>query len=217
MIEVALVEDNTTIRLGLAALIDGTPGYRCVGTYGDCETLLPRLRLIRRGVLLMDIGLPGMSGIEGVRRVKAIRPDLDVLILTVYEENDLIFEALLAGACGYLVKKTPPARLLEAIREAHDGGSPMSSQIARKVVHLLRESSSPRRTAEAEDGEEGRLTPREREILNGLAGGNSYLALARNLNISADTVRFHIRNIYRKLQAHSQSEAVAKALRKGII
>ena len=217
MIEVALVEDNTTIRLGLAALIDGTPGYRCVGAYGDCETLLPRLRLIRRGVLLMDIGLPGMSGIEGVRRVKAVRPDLDVLILTVYEENDLIFEALLAGACGYLVKKTPPARLLEAIREAHDGGSPMSSQIARKVVHLLRESSAPRRTGKAEDGEEGRLTPREREILNGLAGGNSYLALAKNLNISADTVRFHIRNIYRKLQAHSQSEAVAKALRKGII
>ena len=217
MIEVALVEDNTTIRLGLAALIDGTPGYRCVGAYGDCETLLPRLRLIRRGVLLMDIGLPGMSGIEGVRRIKAIRPDLDVLILTVYEENDLIFEALLAGACGYLVKKTPPARLLEAIREAHDGGSPMSSQIARKVVHLLRESSAPRRTGEAEDGEGGRLTPREREILNGLAGGNSYLALAKNLNISADTVRFHIRNIYRKLQAHSQSEAVAKALRKGII
>lgn len=222
MIEVVLVEDNTTIRLGLAALIDGTPGYRCVGAYGDCETLLPRLRLIRRGVLLMDIRLPGMSGIEGVRRVKAIRPDLDVLILTVYEENDLIFEALLAGACGYLVKKTPPARLLEAIREAHDGGSPMSSQIARKVVHLLRESSALRRTApqrgrEAEDGEEGRLTPREREILNGLAGGNSYLALAKNLNISADTVRFHIRNIYRKLQAHSQSEAVAKALRKGII
>jgi DNA-binding NarL/FixJ family response regulator len=217
MIEVALVEDNMTIRLGLAALIDGTPGYRCVGTYGDCETLLPRLRLIGRGVLLMDIGLPGMSGIEGVRRVKAIRPDLDVLILTVYEENDLIFEALLAGACGYLVKKTPPARLLEAIREAHDGGSPMSSQIARKVVHLLRESSSPRRTREAEDGEEGRLTPREHEILNGLAGGNSYLALAKNLNISADTVRFHIRNVYRKLQAHSQSEAVAKALRKGII
>jgi two-component system nitrate/nitrite response regulator NarL len=217
MIEVALVEDNTTIRLGLAALIDGTPGYRCVGAYGDCETLLPRLRLICRGVLLMDIGLPGMSGIEGVRRVKAIRPDLDVLILTVYEENDLIFEALLAGACGYLVKKTPPARLLEAIREAHDGGSPMSSQIARKVVHLLRESSAPRRTGETEDGEAGRITLREREILNGLAGGNSYLALAKNLSISADTVRFHIRNIYRKLQAHSQSEAVAKALRKGII
>jgi DNA-binding NarL/FixJ family response regulator len=216
MIEVALVEDNTTIRQGLAALIDGTPGYRCVGAYGDCESLLPRLRQIRPGVLLMDIGLPGMSGIEGVRRVKAIRPDLDVLILTIYEESDLIFEALLAGACGYLVKKTPPARLLEAIREAHDGGSPMSSQIARKVVHLLREATAPRR-AEPEENDEGRLTPREREILNGLASGNSYLALAKNLNISADTVRFHIRNIYRKLHAHSQSEAVAKALRKGII
>lgn len=223
MIRVALVEDNDTIRMGLAALIDGTPGYECVAAWTSCEEMLTELREIRPGVLLMDIGLPGMSGIEGVRRAKAQAPDLNILILTVYDENDLVFEALCAGACGYLVKKTPPARLLEAIQEAHGGGSPMSSHIARKVVNLLRQTSAPQATPV--DGstlppreEEGALlTSRERDILNGLAGGNSYQALAKALNISTDTVRFHIRNIYRKLHVHSQSEAVAKALRKGII
>jgi len=212
MIEVAIVEDNATIRQGLAELIDGTPGYRCSGTYNDCETLLARLREMRAQVLLMDIRLPGMSGIEGVRRVKQVLPDVNILILTIYDENDLVFEALCAGACGYLVKKTPPARLLEAISEAAAGGSPMSSHIARKVVNLLRETSPGKSRAE-----EALLTRREREILNGLAEGGTYQTLARDSNISTDTVRFHIRNIYRKLHAHSQSEAVAKALRKGII
>jgi DNA-binding NarL/FixJ family response regulator len=224
MIRVALVEDNDTIRLGLAALIDGTPGYQCVGAWTSCEEMLPELREVRPGVLLMDIGLPGMSGIEGVRRAKALTPDLNILILTVYDENDLVFEALCAGACGYLVKKTPPARLLEAIQEAHGGGSPMSSHIARKVVNLLRQTRTVPTTTPVDgytDPRQGEaeplLTSRERDILNGLAGGNSYQALAKGLNISTDTVRFHIRNIYRKLHVHSQSEAVAKALRKGII
>lgn len=223
MIRVALVEDNDTIRMGLAALIDGTPGYECVAAWPSCEEMLTELREVRPAVLLMDIGLPGMSGIEGVRRANAQLPDLSILILTVYDENDLVFEALCAGACGYLVKKTPPARLLEAIQEAHGGGSPMSSHIARKVVNLLRQTSAPQATPldgsnlPPRDEEGALLTSRERDILNGLAGGNSYQALARSLNISTDTVRFHIRNIYRKLHVHSQSEAVAKALRKGII
>lgn len=223
MIRVALVEDNDTIRMGLAALIDGTPGYECVAAWTSCEEMLTELREVRPGVLLMDIGLPGMSGIEGVRRAKVQAPDLNILILTVYDENDLVFEALCAGACGYLVKKTPPARLLEAIQEAHGGGSPMSSHIARKVVNLLRQTSAPQvtpvdgSTLPPRDEEAALLTSRERDILNGLAGGNSYQALAKALNISTDTVRFHIRNIYRKLHVHSQSEAVAKALRKGII
>jgi DNA-binding NarL/FixJ family response regulator len=228
MIRVALVEDNTTIRQGLAALIDGTPGFRCVGAYGDCESWLAELREMPADVVLVDIGLPGISGIEGVRRARAILPDLNVLILTIYEENDLVFEALCAGACGYLVKKTPPARLLEAIQEAHGGGSPMSSHIARQVVTLLRRTTPGSATGKASPldgfiapqeggGEEALLTARERDILNGLAQGNSYQALAKNLHISPDTVRFHIRNIYRKLHVHSQSEAVAKALRKGMI
>lgn len=224
MIRVALVEDNDTIRLGLAALIDGTPGFQCVGSWASCEEMLTELREVRPGVLLMDIGLPGMSGIEGLRRARALLPELNVLILTVYDENDLVFEALCAGACGYLVKKTPPARLLEAIQEAHGGGSPMSSHIARKVVNLLRQTTAEPKASpmdgyvDSRRGEdETLLTARERDILNGLAGGNSYQALAKALNISTDTVRFHIRNIYRKLHVHSQSEAVAKALRKGII
>lgn len=225
MIRVALVEDNDTIRLGLAALIDGTPGYQCAGAWASCEEMLAELREIRPGVLLMDIGLPGMSGIEGVRRARALLSDLNILILTVYDENDLVFEALCAGACGYLVKKTPPARLLEAIQEANAGGSPMSSHIARKMVNLLRQTTAAPKSSpvdgylDARKGEEeaSLLTSRERDILNGLAGGNSYQALAKGLNISTDTVRFHIRNIYRKLHVHSQSEAVAKALRKGII
>lgn len=214
-IKVALVEDNATIRQGLAALIDGTPGFRCVGEFPDAESLLDALNGLEVDVLLMDIRLPGISGIEGARRAKEVRPDLDILILTIYEENDLVFEALCAGASGYLVKKTPPARLLEAIEEARAGGSPMSSHIARKVVTLLRETGPKGRDPRGDPGE--MLTPRERDILNGLAEGNSYQALARSLNISTDTVRFHIRNIYRKLHVHSQSEAVAKALRRGII
>ncbi len=214
MIDVALVEDNPTIRHGLAALIGGTPGFRCAGSFGDCESLLPRLRGMALDVLLMDIVLPGMSGIEGVRRVKEIRPDLDILMLTVYDDNDRIFEALCAGASGYLVKKTPPARLLEAIQETRAGGSPMSSHIARQVVTLLRRTPAPRPAGE---GEEGLLTRRERDVLHGLSEGDGYQEIGQRLHISADTVRFHIRNIYRKLHVHSQSEAVAKALRKGLL
>jgi DNA-binding NarL/FixJ family response regulator len=137
-------------------------------------------------------------------------------MLTIHEENDLVLEALCAGACGYLVKRTLPARLLEAIREAHEGGSPMSSHIARRVVDVLRAlrvETSPKSAGE----EDGLLTLREREILRGLAAGNTYQTAARSLGISTDTVRFHIRKIYRKLHAHSQSEAVAKALRKNLL
>ena len=141
-------------------------------------------------------------------------------MLTVHEENDLVLEALCAGACGYLVKKTPAARLLEAIREAHEGGSPMSSHIARRVVEVLRTlrvETAPRLKGGDPAREDGGLTRRELEILRGLAAGNTYQTAALSLGISTDTVRFHIRKIYRKLQAHSHSEAVAKALRKGLL
>jgi DNA-binding NarL/FixJ family response regulator len=211
MIDVALVEDNATVRQGLAALIGGTPGYRCVGAFRTCEALLKEIVEIRPMVLLMDIGLPGLSGIEGVRRAKELLPELNVVMLTVYEDHDPVVEALCAGACGYLVKNTPPARLLEAISEARQGGSPMSSHIARQVVNMFRQVAPQRRD------EENLLTRRERDVLNGLAGGNTYQTLAKSLGLGTDTVRFHIRNIYRKLHAHSQSEAVAKALRKGLL
>ncbi len=211
MITVSIVEDNKIIREGLAALINGTEGFSCIGSYPDCESALSSQKIFSTDVILMDIGLPGMSGIEGVRKIIEKNPDANILMLTVYEDNNQIFDALCSGACGYLVKKTPPAQLLEAIREASEGGSPMSSTIARKVVaafqqikpHLINTQST--------------LSEREKEVLSGLSKGKSYKEIGDTLFISVDTVRHHIRNIYSKLKVHSQSEAVAKAIRKGLI
>jgi DNA-binding NarL/FixJ family response regulator len=160
----------------------------------------------------MDIGLPGMNGIEGVKYAISKDPDISVLMLTVYEESEFVFDALCAGACGYLVKKTPPARLLEAIKDANDGGSPMSSRIARQVITAFKEGKGIL-LQEKDFG----LSEREVGVLNLLAEGYNYQEIAENLYISVDTVRHHIRNIYKKLHVHSQSEAVAKAIRKKII
>ena len=212
MINVAIVEDNHTIRQGLAALINGTTGYKCIGDYVDCETFLSELEKIEPDVVLMDIALPGISGIEGVKIATENKPDLNVLMLTIYEESDKVFDALCAGACGYLVKKTPPSRLLEAIKEVNEGGSPMSSRIAREVINTFKVAA----TSFQEDSEYN-LSPREKEVLNSLAEGNNYKEIADALFISVDTVRHHIRNIYKKLHVHSRSEAVAKAIRKKII
>lgn len=212
MINVAIVEDNTTIREGLAALINGTEGYKCVGSFGDVESFLPKINILDIDVVLMDIGLPGMNGIEGVKNAMVKDPDLSVLMLTVYEESEFVFDALCAGACGYLVKKTPPTRLLEAIKDANDGGSPMSSRIARQVITAFKEGKNI--SSEEKDFD---LTEREVSVLNLLADGFNYQEIAETLYISVDTVRHHIRNIYKKLHVHSQSEAVAKAIRKKII
>ena len=212
MINVAIVEDNNTIREGLAALINGTDGYKCTGSYFDCETFLRELDKTEVDVVLMDIALPGMDGIEGVKRATERKPDLDILMLTIYEESEKVFDALCAGACGYLVKKTPPARLLEAIKEVNEGGSPMSSQIARDVIKAFKEGAAP-----TEEDLAYKLSSREKEVLNLLAEGNNYHEIAEELFISVDTVRHHIRNIYKKLHVHSRSEAVAKAIRKKLI
>jgi len=211
MIRVVIVEDQKPIREGLAVLIAGTDGLECAANYGNCEDMLARAESDRADVILMDIGLPGMSGIEGIREVKRIRPEVTTLVLSVYEDDDNIFEALCVGASGYLVKKTPPARLIEAIQEAHEGGSPMTSHIARKVVSLFKTNFKPSQESEV------KLSDREREILTGLSDGDSYGSIADSLFISVDTVRYHIRNIYRKLQVHSQSAAVSHAIRKGLI
>lgn len=212
MIKVAIIEDNTTIREGLAALINGTPGYSCVGSFPDCETFLHKIPTLDANVVLMDIGLPGMSGIDGIARAKKIKPEINILMLTVYEDSQSVFRALCAGACGYLVKKTPPSRLLEAIKDAFEGGSPMSSLIARQVITLFKQNVGTQ-----SDDKDSQLSAREKEVLTSLAEGNNYQSIADKLFISVDTVRHHIRNIYRKLHVHSQSEAVAKAIRKGII
>ncbi len=212
MINVAIVEDNNTIREGLAALINGTEGYDCVGSFVDCESFLLNLKTLKVDVVLMDIALPGMNGIEGVKKAIVIKPELDILMLTIYEESEVVFDALCAGACGYLVKKTPPSRLLEAIKEVNEGGSPMSSRIARQVIGAFKESKSV-----SNELVEFTLSNREKEVLNRLADGNNYQEIAEQLLISVDTVRHHIKNIYKKLHVHTQSEAVAKAIRKRII
>ena len=212
MISVVVVEDNDAIREGLKLLIDGTDGYSCIGSFPGCELMLKSLAKLNPDVLLMDIGLPGMNGVEGIKKAKEIIPELTILVLTVYEENDLVFDALCAGACGYLVKKTPPSKLLEAIQEAYQGGAPMSAHIARKVIDFFqhKKQTFPQKSQSI-------LTPREKEILTGLVEGNSFKAIADSLFISIETVRFHFRNIYKKLHVHSQSEAVAKAIKEGIV
>ena len=212
MIKVIIVEDNNTIREGLKLLIDGTDGYKCVANYSVCEDLLSEVKNLEVDVILMDIDLPGISGIEGMKRLKEISPDYTILILTIYDENELIFEALCAGASGYLVKKTPPAKLLEAIKEANEGGAPMTSNIARKVVDFFQKTQPIQKKEESI-----LLTKREKEVLSGLVDGSSYKAIADLLNISLDTVRFHFRNIYKKLHVHSQSEAVVKAIKEGLV
>jgi DNA-binding NarL/FixJ family response regulator len=209
-IRVALVEDDSGMREGLALLIGGTPGYRCVGTFSTVEDALDAKDQERPDVLLLDIHLPGMLGSEGVRLLKDRYPGMQVLMLTVYGSEDKIFESLCNGASGYLLKKTPPAELLEAIGDAHAGGSPMSSEIARKVVALLRQT---RATPDADES----LTPQEVKLLGLLAEGYSYQACGAHLNISINTVRDHIRSIYDKLQVHTRSEAVSKGLRRKII
>jgi DNA-binding NarL/FixJ family response regulator len=209
-IKVAIVEDQKHTREGLATLINGTPGYRIVGKFASMEEALAKLEWEPPDVVLVDIGLPGMSGIEGVRRLKARWPTLLILMLTVYADDEHIFEAICAGACGYLLKDTPPPKLLDAIHELREGGAPMSPDIARKVVTMFQQVIAPKT-------EEHHLSSRELEVLKLLADGHSYKTAADALSISLDTIRFHIRNIYEKLHVHSKSEAVLKALRSGLL
>ncbi|HXF03810.1 MAG TPA: response regulator transcription factor [Blastocatellia bacterium] len=209
-IRVAVVEDQRLMREGLRLLIDGSPGYRCVGAFGSVEEAL---RVIDREVpevMLLDIELPGMSGSEGVRLLKEKYPGIQILMLTIYDEDDRVFESICNGACGYLLKKTPPARLLEAIREAHEGGSPMTPEIARKVVTLFQKIGPPEKLDQ-------QLTPQEVRLLKLLAQGHSYQAIADQLHVSINTIREYIRRVYDKLHVHSKSEAVSKALRSRII
>lgn len=210
MINVVIVEDNRIINNSLASLLDRSKGFACVGAFMDCESMLKKVKELDPDILLMDIKLPGMNGIEGVKIVKGILPDLNILMLTVHEENDLIFDALVAGACGYLVKKTHPERLLEAIKDAHEGGAPMSSHIARKVTQFFQNKNTVKE-------ESNLLTNREKEILKELITGKTYYSIAMTLDLSKDTVRFHIKRIYKKLHVHSQAEAVAIAIKKGYV
>jgi DNA-binding NarL/FixJ family response regulator len=207
---VAVIEDDRRTREGLAALIGGTPGFRCVGTYGSVDEGLRGLVAAIPDVLLLDIHLPGVSGSEGVRLLRDRYPHTQVLMLTVFAEEERIFESLCNGACGYLLKKTPPARLLEAIGEAHQGGSPMSPDIARKLVLALQTTGRVEKPEQA-------LTPHETRIIRMLAEGDSYHEVGERLGITVNTVRNYIRRIYEKLHVHTKSQAVSKALRGRLI
>lgn len=210
MIDVAIVEDQPRIREGLGVLIGGTDGFKTTGVYTSMEDALAGLAHSAPSVALVDIGLPGMSGIEGIRRLRELHPHLAILVLTVYDDDERIFEALCSGACGYLLKKTPPAKLLEAIQEVASGGAPMSPEVARRVITLFRDFHPADKSSYA-------LTPHQLRLLKLMAQGHSYKTAAAALNVSVDTVWFHLRKIYEKLQVHSKSEAVARALRDGII
>ncbi|MBA3647219.1 MAG: response regulator transcription factor [Chitinophagales bacterium] len=210
-INVTIFEDNDSLREGLFQLINGSIGYKCVGAYPDCDHIIRRIENHFPDVVLMDIELPGISGIEAVKILKEKYPVLKILMQTIFEEDNNIFNSICAGASGYILKNTPPARILESIREIYEGGSPMTPSIANKVLQMV-QSRSP-----VFDSKSFQLTDREKEVLTCLVKGMSYKLIADACFISVDTVRGHIKNIYEKLQVHSKSEAVAKAIRGKIV
>ena len=205
-IKVAIVDDDEGIRTSLAALIRRAPNLKLAGDYANAETALKEIPRHPPDVVLMDINLPGMKGYECVRQLKAALPAVQFLMLTVYEDSDSLFNSLKAGASGYLLKRTASARLLEAIRDVHAGGSPMTPQLARRVVQFF-SRPAPGRVSLA------RLTPGEREFLEQLANGYAYKEIADRMKISIDTVRSYVRTVYEKLHVHSRTEAVVKYLR----
>jgi DNA-binding NarL/FixJ family response regulator len=209
VITVGIVEDDRATREALAALIGGTDGFRAVAQFASVEEALHGLAAHEPELLLLDVNLPGLSGSRGVRSLRERYPHLQVVMLTVFADEAQIFESLCNGACGYLLKRTPPARLLEALREAHAGGSPMSPDIARKVVTTFQ--STPAEPSAFT------LTPHELRVVRRLANGDSYQEVADQLGVTVNTVRNYVRSIYEKLQVHTKSEAVSKALRTRLI
>lgn len=207
VINVSIVEDDAKLRETLQRYLAAQPGFRCTSTYPNAEAALTDLPRVRPHVVLMDINLPGMSGIDCVARLRAAMPTLKVIMLTVFEESDQVFKALSAGAFGYLVKSIRPAKILEAVREVHAGGSPMSGNIARKVVQTFHAQDATKAAARPETDA---LSAREMEVLQALSKGHTYKQIAADLGISLGTVRTYIQRIYEKLHVHSHTEAVMK-------
>lgn len=206
-ISVSIVEDDAEVRESLARLIDSSPGYRCVSRHPSAEEALEKIPKVNPDVTLMDINLVNLNGVECVRRLKPLLPGKQIIMLTVYQNTEHIFNALAAGATGYMLKQTPPAELLVAIREVHEGGSPMSSHIARKIVQSFQRPAP-------EKNEAGALSPREAQVLDLLAKGFLYKEIADQMHVTYATVHTHIRHVYEKLHVRSRTEAVAKHLRK---
>jgi DNA-binding NarL/FixJ family response regulator len=210
MTSVAIIEDQREIREGLCELIDRAEGFRCLAAFGSVEEALPKIGNNPPDVVLVDIGLPGISGIEGIRLMKDRYPSVISVVLTIFDDDRRIFQAICAGASGYLLKKTPAQRLLESICEAASGGAPMSPEVASRVIALFRQV----RPVPADDHD---LTPHEHRLLKLLVDGHNYKTAAAELQVSVNTISFHMRRIYEKLHVHSKSEAVAKALRNQIV
>jgi DNA-binding NarL/FixJ family response regulator len=206
-LRIAVVEDDQTVRAVLEILLNGSPGFTCVASYNNGEDAVAGLPLVNPDVVLMDINLPGISGIDCIIRLKELKLPMLFIMLTIFEDSDVIFQSLSAGASGYLLKQTPPAKLLEAIQDVYQGGSPMSREIARKVIQSFQHPV-------ANLASENKLTGREEEILNCLVKGLLYKEIAADLFIGVETVRTHIRHIYEKLQVRTRSEAIVKYLNK---
>lgn len=203
-------EDNRNLREGISFLLQATSGLQLLGAFADCHNLEEEIRTLKPDVVLMDIDLPGISGIEAVLQVKSLKPDAQVLMLTVFDDEEKIFEALRNGASGYLLKHTPPSEIIASIFDIHQGGSPMTANIARKVLQYFQQQRVSR-------ADVYNLSAREQDILKGLVAGYSYKLIADELFISIDTVRSHIRHIYDKLQVNSKTEAVLKAMKERLI
>lgn len=210
MIRLMLYEDNPQLREGLTMLLNGSDGFEVVGAFKNCNNIEDEVQALDPDVLLMDIDMPGTNGIQGLKRLRKVNAKAKVLMLTVFDDNKNVFEAIRSGANGYLLKKTPPAKLIEYINEANSGGAPMSSSIATQVLRMFTEMNS-------QQGEDYNLSEREKQVLQLLVNGYSYKMIASEMFIAIDTVRSHIKKIYEKLHVNSKSEAVAKAFKDKII
>jgi len=210
-VKVTIFEDNRSLREGLFQLVNGSEGFTCVGAFGNCLNLVEDIEKTSPDVILMDIEMPGISGIEAVKLAKEKFPEVKILMETIFDDNDKIFNSICNGAEGYILKNTPPVQILSSIREIYEGGAPMTPSIATKVLKMFKY-----KTTES-NSEEFNLTEREKEILKCLVEGMSYKLVADKCFISMDTVSGHIKNIYKKLQVHSKSAAVAKAIKGRIV
>ncbi|MEN0005054.1 MAG: response regulator transcription factor [Bacteroidota bacterium] len=203
---VVLIEDNEPLRAGFEEVINATEQFVVVGAYGNCEEAIAQLRLDQPDIVLMDIKLPGLSGVEGTKQIKAAKPATQIIMVTVYENSQMVFDALRAGASGYLTKNVSPKDLVDALQESVAGGAPMSIKIAKMVVSSFQKKPS-----------KIKLSSREKEVLTLLAAGNSYDSIADQLFISKNTIKFHLKNIYLKLQVNSNIEAINKANRENLV
>jgi len=210
-VKVAIFEDNNSFRDMLYYLIDGDQNFKCVGAFANCKNIYSVIEKTKPDIVLMDIGLPEISGIEAVKILKEKFPDLKILMQTIFDDNEKIFQSICAGASGYILKNTSPQRILQCITEAYHGGAPISPSVATKVLKMVQ------LTPDKKKDQLFNLTEREKEILQYLVEGMSYKLIASECFLSIDTVRFHIKSIYEKLHVHSKSEAVVKALKKNIV